>query len=105
MTKRLQSQLGCELFWKDTAGQIEEMDISADPVLNTGQETRSEWTKTSKIVEQQSRIHSDLFNQEKLTLNGVDLTLTLHPHNLNSVCSVRVPLQPMRLPSWTLYSM
>ena len=33
------------------AGQMEEMDISADPVLNTGLETRTEWTKTSKIVE------------------------------------------------------
>ena len=41
------------------------MDIIADPVLNKGLETRSERTKTSKIVEQQGRIHSDLFNQEK----------------------------------------
>ena len=45
-----ESQLGCGLFCKDTAGQIEEMNISADHVLNTGQETRSEWTKISKIV-------------------------------------------------------
>ena len=27
-----ESQLGCGLFCKDTAGQMEEMDISADPV-------------------------------------------------------------------------
>ena len=51
---------------------MEEMDISADHVLNTGLKTRSEWTKTSKIVELQGRIHSDLFNQEKLILNGVE---------------------------------
>ena len=38
------------------------------------------WTKTSKTVELQGRIHSDLFNQEKLILNGVDLTLKLHRH-------------------------
>ena len=75
-----ESQLGCGLFCKDTAGQMEEMDISADPVLNTGLETRSEWTKTSKLVELQGRIHSDLFNQEKLILNGVDLTVKLHRH-------------------------
>ena len=61
-----ESQLGCGLFCKDTAGQIEEMDISADRVLNKGLKTRSEWPKTSKIVELQSGIHSDLFNQEKL---------------------------------------
>ena len=59
---------------------MEEMDITADPVLNTGLGTRSEWTKTSKTVELQGRIHSDLFNQEKLILNGFDLTVKLHRH-------------------------
>ena len=75
-----ESQLGCGLFYKDTAEQMEEMDNSADAVLNTSLKTRSEWTKTSKIVELQGRIHSDLFNQEKLILNGVDLTVKLHRH-------------------------
>ena len=98
-------QLGCGLFCKDTAGQVEEMDISADPVLNTGLGTRSGCTKTSKIVELQGRIHSDLFDQEKLILNGVDLMVKLHRHCLNSVCSVGIPIQPIRLPSWMLYSM
>ena len=31
-----ESQLGCGIFCKDTAGQMEEMDISADPVLKQG---------------------------------------------------------------------
>ena len=75
-----ESQLGCVLFSKDMAGQIEQMDITAGPVLNTGLGTRSEWTKTSRTVELQSRIHSNLFNQEKLILNGVDLTVKLHRH-------------------------
>ena len=35
-------QLGCGLFRKDIARQMEEMDIGADPVLNTGLEARSE---------------------------------------------------------------
>ena len=74
------SQLDCGLFCKDTAGQMEEMDFSADPVLNTDLGTRSEWTKTSKTVELQGRIHSDLFNQEKLILNSVDLMVKLHCH-------------------------
>ena len=78
--KAAESQLGCGLFCKDTAGQMEEMDISADPVMNTGLGTRSEWTKTSKTVELQGRIHSDLFNQEKLILNGVDFMVKLHRH-------------------------
>ena len=66
MTKRLQSQLGYGLSCKDTAGQMKEMDICADPVLNTGLKTRIEWAKASKIVELQGRIHSDLLNQENL---------------------------------------
>ena len=59
-----ESESGCGLFCKDTAGQMEEMDITADPVLNTCLGTRSEWTKTSRTVELQGRIHSNLFNQE-----------------------------------------
>ena len=61
-----ESQLGCGLFCKDTAGQMEQMDITADPVLNTGLGTRSEWTKTRKIVELQGRIHSDLLIKKNL---------------------------------------
>ena len=57
-----ESQLGCGLFCKDTAEQMEEMDISADP--DTDLEARSEWTQTNKIVELQGRIHSDLFNKK-----------------------------------------
>ena len=75
-----ESQLACGPFCKDTAGQMEEMDISINPVLNTGLGTRSEWTKTSKIVELQGRIHTDLFNQEKLILYGVDLMVKLSRH-------------------------
>ena len=59
---------------------MEEMDISVDSVLNTGLGTRSEWTRTIRIVELQGRIHSDLFNQEKLILNSVDFTVKLHHH-------------------------
>ena len=75
-----ESQLGCGLYCKDTAGQMEEMDISANPDLNMGLGTRSEWRKTSKIVKLHGRIHTDLFNQEKLILNGIDLTVKLHCH-------------------------
>ena len=75
-----ESQLGCGLSCKDRAGQMEQIDITADPILNTGVGTRSEWTKASNIVKVQGRIHLDLFNQEKLILNGVDLTVKLHRH-------------------------
>ena len=56
------------------------MDITADPVLNTGLGTRSKLTKTSRTVKLQGRIHSDLFNHENLILNSVDLMVKLHHH-------------------------
>ena len=88
-----ESQLGCGLFCKDSAGKMEEMDITADPVLNTGQGTRSEWTKTSKTVDLQGRIHSDLFNQEKLILNSVDLMVKLYCYK-PELCLLSVDAAP-----------
>ena len=38
--------------------------------------------KISEIVELQGRIHSDVFNQEKLILHGADLTVKLRRHKL-----------------------
>ena len=91
--KAAESQLDFGLFCKDTAGQMEEMDISTDPVLNTGLGTRSEWTKISKTVELKGRIHSDVFNQEKLILNGVDLTVKLHSHK-HEFCFLSADIAP-----------
>ena len=91
--KAAESQLDCGLFCKDTAGEMEEMDISSVLVLNTGLKTRGEWTKTSKIVELHRRIHSDVFNQEKVILNGVDLTVKLHRHK-PEFCSLSADTAP-----------
>ena len=88
-----ESQLGCGLFYKDTPGQMEEMGIGANPVLNTGLGTRSEWTKTSKTDELQGRIHSDLFNQEKLILSSIDLMVKLH-HHKPEFCLLSVDTAP-----------
>ena len=59
---------------------MDKMKISVEPVLNTSLGTTSEWKKASKIVELHGRIHPDLFNQEKLILNGVDPMGKLHHH-------------------------
>ena len=79
-----ESQLGCGHFCKDTAGQMEQMDITADPVLNTGLGTRREWTKTSKTVELQGRIHSDLFVDAILYVKKIELT----PSVVNAINTV-----------------
>ena len=54
-----ESQLGCGLFCKDTAGQMEQMDITADPVLNTGLETRSECSTAVSIADCANEGNSD----------------------------------------------
>ena len=54
-----ESQLGCGHFCKDMAGQMEQMDITADPVLNTGLGTRSE--------QKRAKIHSVGFTQSRKT--------------------------------------
>ena len=61
--------------------------------MNTDLKTRSEWTKASKIVELQGRIHSDLFNQEKLIQNGIDLMVKLHRHK-SEFCLLNVGTTP-----------
>ena len=75
-----ESQLTSSLFYKDTAGKMEDSDIAKDPVENTGAAARNAWIRTSNVVELQGRIHADIFNQEKLILNGVDINVKFHRH-------------------------
>ena len=49
--------------------------------------------KTSKIVELQGRIHSDLFNEEKRILNSVYLMVKLHRHK-PEFCMVNADTAP-----------
>ena len=41
--------VSCRLFCEDTAGQMEEMDISADPVLNTGLKRETSGNKRARL--------------------------------------------------------
>ena len=68
----LDTQFGCGLFQKDTHGH---MDDILPGGLNLGLTTRSEYTGRSRIVELISPIHVDMFFQEKLLINGVDLRM------------------------------
>ncbi|KAI7804697.1 hypothetical protein IRJ41_016121 [Triplophysa rosa] len=62
------------LFHKDEAGQMDENDPLGD---NEGLTKRSNYTKGGKVVELLAPIHSDIFFQEKLLLNGVDVKIRL----------------------------
>ncbi|XP_016420228.1 uncharacterized protein F54H12.2-like [Sinocyclocheilus rhinocerous] len=70
----LESLFSAGLFFKDTAGHMDE----TDPVgRNAGLTKRSLYTTGSKVVELLAPIHSDIFFQEKLMLNGVDIKIRM----------------------------
>ena len=50
---------------------------------NTGFKFRKSLLKMSNIVELIDKIHSEIFNQERLLLSNVDLKLVFTRHNNN----------------------
>lgn len=66
----LDSQFACSLFIKDTTGH---MDTHTPLGYNQGLTQRAQYSTQSRIVESITPIHTDLFFQEKLLINGVDL--------------------------------
>lgn len=70
----LESNFSPGLFYKDTAGH---MDITDPAGANAGLTKRAAFTNASNIVELLAPIHSDIFFQEKLLLNGVDIKIRM----------------------------
>ena len=72
-----QSQLTMALFYKDTPGQLNSVDPVTDPVANKGLAKRYELTKESQSCDMISPLHADIFFQDRLLLNGVNLKVKL----------------------------
>ncbi|XP_050795728.1 uncharacterized protein F54H12.2-like [Gopherus flavomarginatus] len=70
----LATQFSAGLFYKDTAGQHEKTVLDGE---NLGFVKRAKLTAQSRTVELLGHLHSDLFFQEKLLLNGVDVKIKL----------------------------
>lgn len=68
------SQLSSELFYKDTAGK---MNSYKEADGNEGFNKRAQLIKESRVVDMIGRLHIDLFHQDRLLLNLVDLKLKL----------------------------
>lgn len=66
------SHLTSALWYTDTAGH---MDDTSD--ANQGLVSRRAFTAESKTVDMLGHVHSDIFNQEKFLLNGVELRVRL----------------------------
>ncbi|XP_073699863.1 uncharacterized protein F54H12.2-like [Garra rufa] len=70
----LETLFSSGLFFKDTAGNMDETDPTG---RNNGLTKRSRYTTGSKVVELLAPIHSDIFFQEKLMINGVDIKIRM----------------------------
>ncbi|XP_067391283.1 uncharacterized protein F54H12.2-like [Emydura macquarii macquarii] len=70
----LTMQFSAGLFFKDTPGQHKDTVLDGD---NLGFVRRANLTVQSRAIELLGHLHSDLFFQEKLLLNGVDVKIKL----------------------------
>ena len=68
-TTAKKSQLTSQLYYKDVAGALEEINPYDDNPVNTGFVARSQFTNVSGVLDMIGKIHSDLSFQDKYILN------------------------------------
>ena len=86
------SQLTTAMFYKDTPGKMDAVNPVADDAdANLGLKARYAFTKNSDTVDMIGPIHSDLFFQDRLILNGVNLRLN---RAKNAFCLVSSAVNP-----------
>ncbi len=73
-----ESQLTSSMFYKDTAGQHDNPDVTADPG-NEGLRKRHEFSSRSKTLDMTGPIHADIFMQDRMLLSGIDVKVKLTP--------------------------
>ena len=69
------THLQSELFYKDTAGAMEDMK---DKNKNEGFLERYRYCKNNEDIEMTGRLHLDILQQDRLLLNKVDMTVMLN---------------------------
>ena len=80
------SQLSMAMFYKDIPGKMDAVNpVAEDEDANMGLKARYEFTKQSDTVDMLGPIHSDIFFQDRLILNGVNLRIKLNRAK-NSFC-------------------
>lgn len=81
-------QLSMAMLYKDTPGKMDVVNpVAEDDDANMGLKVCYEFTKGSDTIDMTATIHSDIFFQERLLLNGVNLSLKLNRPN-NTFCLV-----------------
>ena len=71
-----ESQLTSVIRYKDTSGKMDERVVAAAGE-NKGLVKRASFTKSSKVVDMIGRIHSNIFFQEELLMNGISVPIRL----------------------------
>ena len=71
-----ESQLISVMWYKDTFGKMDERLVAAAGE-NKRLVKRASFTKSSNIVDMMGRIHSEIFFQEKLLMNGISVRIRL----------------------------
>ena len=88
------SQLSMSLFYKDTLGKMDAVNpVAEDADANLGLKARYAFTARSNTVDMMGPIYSDLFFQERLLLNGVNLRIRLN-RTKNTFCLVSSAVNP-----------
>lgn len=67
-----ETHLTCSMWYEDSSGHMDSCDDS-----NKGFRKREQLAKGSNIIEMIGHLHGDIFNQEKLLINGVELRVKL----------------------------
>ncbi|XP_069068405.1 uncharacterized protein F54H12.2-like [Pleurodeles waltl] len=80
----LDTQLSAGLFYKDTEAHFENTALDGG---NKGFKKRASFAAGSRQFDLLGRIHSDLFFQEKLPVNGIDLKIKLN-RNKDAFCLI-----------------
>lgn len=75
-TDAKETYLSSEL-WVTDRGNMNENDPYDENITNDGMKKRSEFIAGSKSVELMGRIHSDIFQQDRYLLNGMDMHVKL----------------------------
>ena len=76
----LDTKLSAQLFYKDTAGQMDNADPNptAGSAVNEGLKKRYQFSKESKMMQLMGRLHADPFLQDKPLIPGVRMRIRLH---------------------------
>ena len=80
------SQLTSQLYYKDVAGALEEINPYNDNAMNIDFVARSQFTVELRVVDMIRKIHNDLFFQDKYVLNDVGVWKVRLNRNKDTFC-------------------